>query len=103
MRKKLMYAFLLAIIQQQRLGTRFQDVREPETLGLGRRMHVLVRDAPDIHRVQVIRDIAQRPVLRGLRRLADALRPQYPVDVVRLGAVDEPVSLRIERADVIAV
>ena len=84
------------------LGLGFEEVREPQPLGLARGVHVLVRDAADVHVAQVARDPIERPVL-GAGVLADGARPDDAVDVVRARRVPEPVAFRGERADLVAL
>jgi hypothetical protein len=56
-------------------AARFQNVREPETLGFGGRMHVFVRNAPYIDRPEVVCDVAQGPELGLVGCFANVLRP----------------------------
>jgi hypothetical protein len=87
----------------RRGGLRLEDVGEPETLGLGRRVHVLVRDAADVHGAQVRGDVAQGPRLWGGVGRADRLRPDDAVDVELLRGVREAVARGAERGDLLAL
>jgi hypothetical protein len=84
-------------------AARFQNVREPEALSLRGRMHVFVRDTPQVDRLEVICDVAQDPGLAFLGCFTDALCPQYSVDVVRPRGVSESISPWVERVDVFAL
>jgi len=78
-------------------------VREPEALGFGRRVHILVRDAPYVDRPEVVRDVAQGPVLGFVRSFADVFCPYDSVDIIRPRVVDESIPLRVERVNVLTL
>lgn len=82
---------------------RFQNVREPEALSLGRRVHILVRDATHVDRTEVVRDVAQGPVLGFVGSFADALCPQDSIDVIRLCVVDKSIPLWIQSINVLTL
>ena len=107
LREQLVYAPLLLPASSPRrlvlaLDLGLEEVREPQALGLARGVHVLIRDAADVHVAQVARDPVERPVL-GAGVLADGARPDDAVDVVRARRVPEPVAFRGERADLLAL
>jgi hypothetical protein len=66
-------------------------------------MHVLVRDASYIHGTHVVRDVAQRPMLRIVRCFTDSLCPYDTIDVVLLGVVNKTIPLRVEGINVLAL
>ena len=80
-----------------------EEVREPQSLGLGRRVHVLVRDATDVDVAEVLRDLGERPLLGDVTVRPDAPRPDDSVDIVCAGGVSEAVPLRVERGDLLAL
>lgn len=82
---------------------RFQNVREPEALSLGGRVHILVRDATYVDRTEVVRDVAQGPVLGFVGSFADALCPQDSIDVICPCVVDKSIPHWVESVDVLTL
>ena len=82
---------------------RFQNVREPEALSLGGRVHILIRDATYVDRTEVVRDVAQGPVLGFVGNFANALCPQDSIDVIRPCVVDKSIPLWVESVNVLTL
>lgn len=80
-------------------------MREPQALGLGRRVHELVRDAADVDLAQVALDVGEGPLLgaRGVRR--EGVAAAVPDDAVNavLGVARQAVAERVERGHFLAL
>ena len=99
-----MHPRLLLCIEHSLGGhLRLEHVREPQALRLRGRVHVLIRDAADVDRAQVLRDVAECPLFREIRRRPDRARPHDTIHVVRLRVVEQSVPSRVERGDFLSL